>query len=204
MRMKSDMQNWARGQVRGYFYNPKTLEQRGHFHIKNVITYTAADIMARLLGGDTSYIPGYMGFIYGASGTPGAALIEPPTSRTQTWTSLATELADPGVTGNVLISPLSSGSSYSVDGLTSTYNGNAVTLTAHSGSRLEYGFPTSVPYAVALADGDYFYHAMLITRLVSGSAITYLPFARVTLKGASYPQKLVGYELALFWQISYF
>lgn len=204
MRMKSDMQNWARGQVRGYFFNPKTLEQRDHFHIKNVITYTAADIMARLLAGDASYVPGYMGFIYGASASPGLALPEPPTSRTQTWDNLASELADPGVTGNVLITPLAAGPSFSVDGSTTDYSGNAVTLTAHTGSRLEYGFPTSAPYDGVLVDGDYFYHAMLITRLVSGSTITYLPFARVTLKGASYPRKLVGYELALFWQISYF
>lgn len=204
MRMMSKMENWARGQVRGYFFNPKTGEQRDHFHMRNVITYPAADIMARMLGGDSSYVPSYMGFIYGASATPGAALIEPPTSRSQTWDNLATELADPGVTGNVLIAPLAAGPTYSVDGSTSNYEGNAVTLVAHSGSRLEYGFATSAPYATPLVDGNYFYHAMLITRLVSGSQITYLPFARVTLKSASYPQKLVGFELALFWQISYF
>jgi len=204
MRMNSNMQNWARGQVRGYFFNPKTLEQWGHFHIKNVITYRAADIMARLLGGDSSYVPGYMGFVYGASATPGAALIEPPTDREQTWDNLAVELGDPGVTGNVLITPLTAGPSYVVDGDANKYNGNSVNLVAHTGSRLEYGFPTSSPYAGVLADGNYFYHAMLITRLVSGSTITYLPFARVTLKGSSYPQKSVGSELALFWNVSFF
>jgi len=204
MRMKSEMQNWARGQVRGYFFNPKTLEQRGHFHSKNVITYVAADTMARLLGGDSNYVPGYMSFLYGASSTPGIALPEPPTDRTQTWVNLASELADPGVTGNVLITPLAAGPKYTVDGDANKYNGNAISLTAHTGSRLEYGFPTSTPFAGVLVDGNYFYGALLLTRLVSGSTITYLPFARVTLKGATYPQKLVGYELCLFWQISFF
>ena len=204
MRMKSNMQNWVRGQVHGYFFNPVTHEQRNHFHIKNVTTYTAADIMARLLGGDVRYVPGYMGFIYGASDTPGVALPEPPTSRTQTWDDLASELGDAGVTGNVLITPLAAGPTYTVDGSPSDYQGNSVTLTAHTGARLEYGFPLFAPFAPALADGDYFYHAMLITRLVNGSTITYLPFARVTLKGADYPQKLAGFELALFWTMSYF
>ena len=129
---------------------------------------------------------------------------EPPTDRTQTWVNLASELADPGVTGNVLITPLAASSKYAVDGNSNSYSGNAISLTSHTGSRLEYGFPTGAPYAGVLADGNYFYHALLLTRLVSGSTITYLPFARVTLKGSSYPQKLVGYELALFWQISFF
>jgi hypothetical protein len=155
-----------------------------------------------MLGGDTEYIPGYMGFVYGEVASP--TLTEPPTSRVQTWDSIGTELADPGVAGNVLIAPLSSGPSYSVDGSEDYYSNNAVTLTAHSGSPLEYGFPTSSPYADDLEDGDYFYHALILTRIVNGSTIQYLPFARVTLYDTSYPQKLAGFELALFWQVSYF
>jgi len=204
MRKKDDLRQWARGSVTGYLINPRSGERRLLFERRNVITYAAADIMARLLGGDTAYIPGYLGFVYGEVASPGAALVEPPTSRVQTWDSISEELSDPGVTGNVLIAPLSAGPAYSVDGSADYYDGNAVTLTAHSGSRLEYGFPTSSPYADELDDGDYFYHALILTRIVSGSNIQYLPFARVTLKDTSYPQKLTGFELALFWQISYF
>lgn len=195
---------WAKGLVRGCYFNPVTQERRGEFEIHNIITYTAGDIMARLLGDERDYVPRYMGFIYGNSATPGAALIDPPTSRVQTWTGLASELSDAGVTGNVLISPLSSGPAYSVDGNTAYYTGNAVTLTAHSGRRTEYGFPTAAPYAAALADGDSFYQAMLLTRLVSGSTITYLPFARVSLKqSGSYVAKPVGFELSLFWAVQF-
>jgi len=205
MQAKSNLCDWSRGYVKGHFVNPLTGETKGHFERHNVIAYTAADTMARMLGNDSEYVPQHMGFVYGALANPGAALIEPPTSRTQTWTSLASELSDGGVTGNVLITPFSASPLYAVDGSTTNYAGNAVTLTAHSGTRLEYGFPSVAPYAGVLADGDYYYHAMLITRIVSGSVTTYLPFARVTLEqSGSYLAKPVGFELALFWQVSYF
>jgi hypothetical protein len=202
--MRSKLENWARGRIYGYMYNPLTGEKRDHFAIHNVITYTAADIMARLVGGDTQYIPGYMGFIYGSNASPGGALVEPPTSRQQTWTTLGSELSDAGVTGNVLITPLAAGAAYAVDGNSTYYSGNEVTLTANSATRLEYGYQTSSPYAAELANGDYFYHVMIITRLVSGSTITYLPFARATLmEGSSYPQKSAGFEMAVYWPVSF-
>ena len=205
MQQKSNVIDWAKGYVKGYFHNPLTGETCGHFEHHNVISYMAGDIMARMLGDDTTYVPRYMGFIYGAGAAPGAALVEPPSSRTQTWTSLASELSDGGVTGNVLITPFAASPSYAVDGSASNYAGNAVTLTAQSGTRLEYGYPVAAPYSNELADGDYFYHAMLLTRLEVGSTITYMPFARVTLmQGAAYLQKPVGFELALFWAVTYF
>jgi hypothetical protein len=199
------MSDYCRGYVTGKVHNPITGQVLFTISRRNIITYSAADIMARVLGGDTAYRPGYMGFVYGSNASPGAALIEPPVSRVQTWTAIGEELSDPGVIGNVVIAPLAAGPSYSVDGSTTYYTGNAVTLTAHSGARLEYGFNTALPYQNELADNDYFYQAILVTRLVNGSSITYLPFARVSLKeGSSYPQKATGFELALFWQISYF
>lgn len=201
--INSKLCEWARGSVYGYIHNPKTGEKIFEIKRHNIITYAAADIMAKMLGGESAYVPGYMGFVYGTTPTPGTDLVEPPTSRVQTWSGIGAELA--GITGNVLISPLAAGPSYAVDGSSSYYANNAVTLTAHSGSRLEYGFPTVSPYQIAFADGDYIYQAMLITRLVSGNTKTYLPFARVSLAETGvYPQKVTGYELALFWQISYF
>lgn len=204
MRKNSAVLDWAKGRVSGRYINLATGETCGDFTIPNVITYSAADIMARLLGGDQQYRPGYMGFIYGTSNTPSASLIEPPVARTQTWSGLATELADSPPESNILITPFSAGAAYTRDGDAGYYNANAVTLTAHTGSRLEYGFPTTAPYAGELADGNYFWHAMLLTRIVRGTTIEYIPFARVTLKGADYPVKPAGFELALFWQVSYF
>lgn len=203
MRANSDILDWAKGRVRGHFIKPSTGEIRGEFSVSNVITYGAADIMARLLGGDQQYRPAYMGFVYGP--TEPVALVDPPTSRTQNWAGIGAELALSGNDGNVLIAPFAAGPTYTVDGLATTYTANAVTLTAQTGARLEYGFPNAAPYATELVDGDYFWHAMLLTRIVRGNTIEYIPFARVTLKDSgAYPQKPAGFELALFWQVSYF
>jgi hypothetical protein len=196
---------WIRGSVRGHLIDLDTGERQDEFEIKNVTTYAGADVMARLLGGDTRYAPGYMGFIYGPTNAPTAALEQPPTSRIVTTASLDTELANAGVGGNVLVSPLSAGPGYAIDGSASNYSGNSVTLTAHSGTRLEYIYPVIAPYSDELTDLDYFWQALLLTRLVEGTTVTYLPFARVSLKvGGVFPQKPVNFELALYWDISIF
>jgi len=197
--------DWIRGRVHGYFYDPVTNERCDEFEINNVTTFAAADVLARLMGGDTRYAPAHMGFIYGETGTPDADLEQRPSSRLVTWASLATELSSSGVGGNVLISPLSAGPGYGVDGSAVNYSGNKIQLTAHSGTRLEYGYPTSAPYADELEDDDWFWQALLLTRLVDGSTITYIPFARVSLEVADvFPQKPANFELALFWDISFF
>ena len=191
-----------RGKVSGYMFNPITGEQRDRFTIHNVITYAAADSLAKLIGGDINYAPKYMGFIYGAGAAPTS--VDPPTSRVQTWDGLSDELADAGVTGNIAVAPMTTQPGYAVDGDTARYEHNSVTMVSHTGSRQEYGFATAAPYATALVDGFYLYQAMLLVRRVVGSNIVYSPFARVTLKDGSFPQKTAGYELAVFWSISLF
>jgi hypothetical protein len=159
--------------------------------------------MARLVGGDILYLPKYVGFIYGTTATP--SIVDPITSRVQTWTDLGVELASVGK-ANILITPFASIPDYTVDAAAnlpaSIYAGNAVTVSAHTGTRMEYGF-TPGTYADPLADSNYLYHCMLLARLVNGSTITYLPYARVSLLGSSYPQKPVGMELAIFWTITF-
>ena len=203
--MKDRLANWARGRISGQFVDRLTGRTTPRFEINNIITYTAADIMARLVGGDVQYRPEYMGFIYGTKAAPG--ITDPITSRVQNWTDLAAELA-PVNKANVLIAPYASSPGYTVDAAAGLpagiYAGNAVTVSGHTGTALEYGFTAGGTYASPVADGDYLYHAMLISRLVSGSTITYLPFARVSLKvGAAYPRKPVGMDLSLFWSVVY-
>ena len=203
----TDKMNTAsiKGNVHGYFFNPKTGERRNHFNVHNLTTYTGADIMAKLIGGNTEYVPAYMGFIYGATGTPGSAFDSTPTSRVVTWDSLSTELSDAAVTGNILISPFSSSPLYAVDGSTLYYTGNSVQLNAHTGTRTAYGFTTAAPYSDELADSDYIWHALILSKVVTGSTTTYYPFARVNLSsGGSYPQKPANFELAVYWDISIF
>ena len=197
--------DWASGKVWGYWVNPKTGETTRPFKTHNIITYAGADIMASILGGNTLYIPKHIGFIYGTKAAPG--IPEPITSRVQNWTDLGTELA-PVAKANVLITPFASTPMTSVDQPVTlppgVFDGNSVTVSAHTGTRLEYGFTAGATYASPLADANYVYHAMLLTRLVSGSSITYLPFARVSMiDGATYQQKPVGMELAIFWAITF-
>jgi len=197
--------NWAKGRVRAAFVSP-TGEERPIFDRHNLITFTGADLMARVLGGQSEYAPGYMGFIYGGTFANPAGLND-LSSRIQTWSAIGAELAQVDVVGNVLVAPISYAPSISVDGDAEAYAGNMVSFVTHSGNVLEYGFPTSPPdspYSDALADGDYFYHAMLLSRVIVNNVVQYYPFARVTLElGAGFPQKPAGWNLALFWDITY-
>lgn len=202
----------VKGTVHGYMFNVVTGEIAHRISRRNVTTYAAADIMARLMGNEIAYVPRYMGFIYGPNAVPAADLVRPPeldTTRLQVWSDIgAVELAATGVAGNVLISPLAAGPQYTVNGNVNYYAGNSVTLTAHTGARLEYGFPTGTGgYASDFVDYDYIYQAMLVTRLVDSDGVkTYLPFARADLAetGPVFPQKTAGYEFALFWDIAFF
>ena len=206
MRTDSKLAEWGKGKIRAFLTNRKTGEKIEVIARDNIITYSAADIMAKMLGGDASYVPAYMGFVYGPTGS---TLANPELTRVHTWDGIATEIAGMAATGNILISPLATAPGFDIDPAGSSYyENNAVTLTAHTGRRLEYAFSTTGgTYAPEMQDDgtDYMYQAMLITRLVDGNTITYIPFSRVSLDIASvYPAKPDGWELSLFWQVTYF
>ena len=205
--------DWAKGMVRGYYVNPRTGEQRGHFEIHNVVTYTAADLMARMLANQAAYVPQYMGFIYGTNAAPGLTdpdTLPPATRRVHPWSQIASDLA--GVSAgkaNVLISPFTTTPQVSLDGSASLYQNNACTFAANSGARLEYGFSTTDgTYAPPLQDdgiNDHMFQALLLSRIVTGNTITYYPFARVSLADAGvYSVKPSNWNLALFWTVSIF
>lgn len=200
MKVIDKANNWARGEVTSRFINVKTGETFGPAQRHNVITYSAADIMAQLIGGHIEYTPAYMGFIY----SPGlTATMEAPSTRVHTWDVVANDIANVIGTANMLVTPVISNPTISIDG--DYYTGNAITLRGQTSARTEYAFDTEgSTYAPALADGNRMLQACLLTRLVSGSAITYIPFARVSLiVGSSFQAKPVGSELALDWQVSF-
>lgn len=191
-----------RGLVRGHWFNPATGEIRGRFMHRNQLSYACADVLAKVLAGSGEYAPKYMGFIYGTDAAP--TELADPTQRYQPWADLATNMA--AVQGNIQISPITLTPSLVVDGSSSYYTGNGVVFSAHTRSLDDgtYGFPASSPYAGQLADGNYLYHAMLLTRII-GNGVTYIPVARVTLaESGIYLAKPTGFELALEWQISFF
>lgn len=207
MRIDAKLAEWGMGQIKGVLVNKKTGETRELITRKNIITYRAADIMAQLLGGNLRYAPQFMGFVYGTDASE--SFTNPESDREHTWEGIATELADVTTKANVLISPFVTAPGYSIDPSDSTkYENNAVTLVAHTGSRLEYAFSTtSGTYAAELQDDgtDAMFQAMLITRLVDGNTITYIPFSRVSLDlDGTYPLKPDGWELSVFWQVTYF
>ena len=208
MNIKSRLCDWARGEVSGYYFNPKTGEKRNPFSTRNIITYTAADVMARMLANQTLYIPQHMGFVYGTNAVPALPTL---TSRVQPWSQLSSDLANVAAgLANVLISPFSSAPSVELNGSSSFYTNNAVTVTANSGARLEYGFSTTgAVYAPAIQDdgiSDYMLQALLLARVMDGLTPTYYPFARVSLSdlpGVTYSVKPASWELAVSWKLTF-
>ena len=199
-----------RGHLRGEYR--KEEEVKHAFSKPNVITYAAADIMARLLGGDSTYAPGHIGFIYGGDDTMAdlvdPASLSPATKRVHTWSTITAELTT-GLSqpANILICPLTLNPGYTVDGSSTTYSGNAITLAAQTGLSLEYGMPNSVPYAAKIEDlvNCYFYQVLLLNRRVVNGSVIYTPFSRVNLTKVltKYVAKPAGFDLAVFWTISY-
>ena len=214
MKIKERMQLGVRGNVKWKFSKGRTGLYLCEKH--NVITYLAADIMARLLGNDNTYIPQHVGFIYGSTDT--TSLVNPDilpdnTKRQHNWDNITTEVA--AANANILIAPLVLNPAWSIDGNSLTYNSNAVTMAAFTGTYLEYAFPTDgSTYAHTINDLEaggfaYFYQALLLNRRVIGSNVVYTPFARVTLEDPEtahpgiFDPKPHGFELSVFWTITF-
>jgi hypothetical protein len=189
-----------RGSVRWRWYNGDGKSVRGPYFQNNQLTYRCGDVLARVLGGDASYAPRYVGFIYGDVADP---VLAAPAVRDVTWATLASELADVAH-ANMQIAPITLAPSYVVDGSADTYYGNGVIFSAHTttGASGVYGFSLAEPYDGVLGVGDYLYHAVLLAK----PSTSYIPVARVSLAetGVPYAQKPEGFELALEWQVSFY
>lgn len=164
-------------------------------HNPNVVVYQAADILASMLAGNDMR-PTHIGFMY----APTAATITTPT-RGGTMATIATDLA--AVTGNMVVSSLATGT-LSVDGDADVYAGNKVSLHAISDISATPVF-TGVSYAGAPTPGDdSFKQVALLTQVSAPGSLTpeYSLFARSAL--SSDFVIALGFELALFWDISFF
>jgi len=200
MKHKRDTFSFMRGQVYGRWVNAMG-EQLGPTLRFNSLSYGCADILANLVAGNTAYRPVKMGFIYGDRAVPGLL----PVTREQSWATLQSDVSAI-VSANMQISPFSLPPAVSIDDLPSPagYAGNSVTFSGitRSGSYADHGFPYEAPFAGVLADGHYLYQAVLLAEAVTG---VYIPMARVSLDESTvYAVKPAGYELALFWQVSFF
>ena len=168
----------------------------------NIVVYQAADILAQMMAGNTTYRPTHIGFLY----APTAAVIPDPTTATppreHTIDDIASDLQ--AVTGNMVISALARNVSVSVDGDAALYEGNKVSLYAISDST---GTPvfTGAEYAGAPTPGaDSYKQVALLTQIISAGSPTpvYKLFARSALSVGF--DVVAGFELAAFWDISFF
>ena len=185
----------------------------------NVIVYSAADLMAKLLGGDVDSAPQHIGFIYGEHGNPtmaDPASLSLDLKRVHPWTKIRDDIAADN--GNMIVCPLVLPAAVSLDVNSSPtyYTANAATFTSHTGAFTEYAFPTAGSVYAGTLDSlasIYFWQAVLLNRRQVGSEITYTPFARVALgtpvgSGSSssgvvteFTPKAANRELAVYWSI---
>jgi hypothetical protein len=183
------------GNVLGWFLDIKTGERRLAVDTHNVETYSAADIVAKLVSGDTDNKINYIGFIYGDNATPG---LNTP-ARSDTWASIGSEIAAATGEVNIQLVPIAITPTFSAS--STLYANNVVTFRADSdvNGALAYTPSTGV-YADAMTTGDYYFHALLLN-VTDG---VYTVFARVSLDvSGTYPAKPAGWELSLAWPITF-
>jgi len=201
-----------RGRIQPFLQDKRTGQRTLLRPNHNVIAYSAADLMARTLAGDETYLPRHVGFIYGTDYSP---LLDDPdalpleTRRVHDWARVASDVAAIG--GNMAVVPLATAPTIGRDGSAALYTANAVTFTAHTGLTVEYAFSTTgstfAPGLDALVgeytQDVYFYHAVLLNRWESGGRITYTPFSRASLDDAPFSPKPANQELGVFWTITF-
>lgn len=206
----------AKGVVSPSFVDISTGKRMSFDKRHNTLSYMSAEAMAAAFGGDPSFIPTKIGFIYGSEQT---MPMDDAISRDQDWDSLSKDIgaARQGASIDIQIvdfsySPTlgkgksasdSSGSGSSGDSgseddrychILST-GSNAITFHAVSNSQ-DAGFFGSEPFS----DGSYIYQCVLL----GYHGGKYYIIARASLKdGSSYLQKPTGFEIALDWTITF-
>lgn len=184
----------ARGFVTPSFIDVSTgerVEFSGRF---NKLSYMSAEAMAAAFGGNPSYIPARIGFIYG----PDNATSDVEIKRDQSWSSLKDDIKSFGGNADIQVvgfscSPTVGGS----DGEYSSISGkpaNEVTFHAVSNSA-DAGSAYSNR---AFGKDDYIFQAALL----GVDAGRMYVISRVSLKeGDKYLQKPGGFEIALDWTV---
>lgn len=216
MNFKDSVQPPVSGKIQSYLVPHSDKNIKLLFKPKsNVICYTGADILANLLAGNEHYLPTHVGFIYGTTDSPGLAdpeNLDINIKRSHDWAKIVLDVEGVKALGlaNVLVSPLACAPTIMLDGDSAKYTGNAVTFSAHTGTIEEYAFPTDgVDFAPTFEDinsvaGDiYIYHVLLLNRFRSGSTITYTPFSRAALATQPFDAKPSGFDLGVYWTITF-
>ena len=213
-----DMVCTARGFVRPAFVNRATGRTIPFAKRHNQLSFMAAEAMAAAFGGDPSYIPAKVGFIYGSQESmPYESVI----TRDQSWEKLLEELDQGRGTSDIDIQVVgfsygptlggeqpqpdpssssgSSGSDGAADGDAGDYNhlkstgANAITFHAVSNSQ-----DAGAAFDTGFIAGQYVYQAVLL----GFNEGRHYVISRASLKdGDVYRPKPAGFEIALDWTI---
>jgi hypothetical protein len=178
----------------------------------NVVAFSSADILARMVGGQFEWAPRYVGFIYAPSDytgftSPDSAAVP----RNHSWDVVAADVL--ASAGNMVVSPVSKCAEYAVSADAAGmdyYECNKVTLHAVSASSAAPvfsggGYLMGAPYV----DGAsrVFFQAVLLARFPEAGAsdFKYAVYARVQLGTAPAGQPMVGNgaEVSVQWPITF-
>lgn len=171
----------------------------------NVVTYLACDVFAKLLGGDVSYVPSHIGFLFGSSNYQNDPVFLSAYPRLQDWSDIAQSIN--GKESNILLSPISF-TSFSVDRsryLDANYTGNVLKITSNTSSSGILAL-SGAGYKASLEAGDKFYDVLLLSRRQdAGGVYRHVPVARASLKkGSAYPDQLPGLAFGVDWSITFY
>ena len=173
--------------------------------VNNTITYSGADIMAKLLGGNQQFKISHMGFIFGAVSDP---LFTLSPARSSSWTGLSTELQGDG-RYNILVTPIATAPTYFKNKTMfpeAEYEYNTVTFSGASSDSIETAFKNGGAYKPSLEDGDYIYHTVLLANMKTLTGeYDFKVFARGSLlKDGVYPQKIKGWGVSVQWDVIFY
>jgi hypothetical protein len=204
MILKEKAQCGLRGHVQVFCRTPDG-RQVPVFETKNVITYRAADMQARMLGNDQRYRPTYVGYLYGPTPS-GSPMPNPSSTRDHTMADIESDLQ--ALVGNMIISPLGVNPQFAVDGDPAVYDGNAITVSAISDSTSQLIYPSSGGYASLppQAGSDAYYQVVLLSRYFEPGSTdpVFVPFARTQLaSGTGGIVVQASSELVVFWTITF-
>lgn len=193
---KGRVQWWNQG-----INSPKTVLGEN----RNAVTYLACDVMARLVGGDTSYVPAYIGFLFGDPDYKSSPVFVSTPTRLQDWNTLSAEIY--GLEANILLAPVSS-TLFSVDKSKyqdANYMGNVLSVSANTSTSGILALSGS-GYKPSLDVGDKFYNVMLVVRRQdTGGVFRHIIFSRATLeKSGQFPDQLAGLAFGVDWDIMFY
>lgn len=197
---KKDIALAPRGEVSPYIVGPDGKKAPfGRRH--NTLSYFSAEAMAAAFGGDPSFIPANVGFVFYPEQTSPSTAMDDDIGRNQDWGELVQDLADanadllvvgfsyPPSLGSENVDSSSSSYGYDDNGIRNVISFHAITNSQDVG---KIGGNAFVP-------GCYICQAVLLSPSRGGG---YKILARVSLKdGSSWLKKPSGFEVALDWSI---